>query len=137
MTSFLWTITGQYMLFAFLACLGALQLAAVRAGRRRLWLLPHRLPTAALGACLLAAAYLYFFTQARFGARGLEGAQLFAYFGLGAVCAVLASSGAHALWAGHLGTARRRLLARARAAAAELQPLFARARAYRVKDEAR
>ena len=136
MTTFLWTITGQYLLFAFLACLGVLQLAAVRAGRTRLWLLPGRLPTAALGACSLGGAYLYFFTQARFGARGLEGAQLFAYFGLGAACAVLASSGAHVLRAGQLGTARRRLFARVRAAAAELQPLFVRPRRYRVEDEA-
>lgn len=51
----------QYLLMAFLACLGIVQLAAARSGRRHLWLLPHRRATAFLGVVLLVAGIAMFY----------------------------------------------------------------------------
>lgn len=82
------TITLQYLLYVGLASLGVLQLAAARAGRSGLLLLPARSASALLGAGLLATGYASFFASARFGERGLEGAQLSGYFGIGALAAL-------------------------------------------------
>ena len=51
----------QYLLMAFLACLGIVQLAAARSGRRHLWLLPGRRWTALVGIVLLAAGISFFY----------------------------------------------------------------------------
>lgn len=138
MNDFLRVITAQYALYVFLACLGVLQLAGARARRRRLCLLPGRRASALLGACSLAAGYLYFFFlgKARYYARGLEGAQLFTYFALGACVAVLVCSWVHVVRSGQIGSARRRLLGRLHGGVAELRPLFERSGPYREDESA-
>lgn len=137
MNEFLWTITGQYILFVSLACIGVLQLAGARSASRRLYLLPERAASAALGCVLLLSAYAYFFTQAGYLRRGLEGAQLFAYFVLGAILALLLCLAVSTVRMGKVGTARHRLSNRVRASVAQLKPLFARRRGFRTKEEAR
>jgi hypothetical protein len=57
LTMFSW----QYLLMAFLACLGIVQMAAVRSGRRHLWLLRRHRSTAALGCLLLVAGVAFFY----------------------------------------------------------------------------
>lgn len=51
----------QYLLMAFLACLGIVQLAAARSGRRHLWLFPRRRATALFGVALLVAGIAMFY----------------------------------------------------------------------------
>lgn len=51
----------QYLLMAFLACLGIVQMAAARSGRRRLWLLRRRRPTTLLGVMLLVGGMAFFY----------------------------------------------------------------------------
>lgn len=51
----------QYLLMAFLACLGIVQLASARSGRRHLWLLPRRRATTLLGIALLVAGLAFFY----------------------------------------------------------------------------
>jgi hypothetical protein len=51
----------QYLLMAFLACLGMVQIAAARSGRRRLWLLRRRRSTALLGVMLLVGGMAFFY----------------------------------------------------------------------------
>jgi hypothetical protein len=51
----------QYLLMAFLACLGIVQLAAARSRRRHLWLLSRQRSTVALGAVLLVAGIAMFY----------------------------------------------------------------------------
>ncbi len=137
MSEFLWTITVQYIVFVTLACIGVLQLAGARSASPRLYLLPGRIASAGLGSVLLLAAYSYFFTQAGYLRRGLEGAQLFAYFVLGAVLALLLCLAISTLRSGKLGTARHRLSNRVHASIAQLEPLFSRPRGYRTEEEAR
>lgn len=127
MNDFLRLITAQYVLFVFLVSAGVLQLAGARTGGR-LCLLSGRRSSALLGVCLLASGYAFFFTQARYGARGLEGAQLFAYFGVGAVAALLVCSGINLLRSGQVVGLGRRLANNLRASVAELRPLFERPR---------
>ena len=51
----------QYLLMAFLACLGVVQMAAARSGRRHLWLVRRRNHTAVLGAILLVGGMAIFY----------------------------------------------------------------------------
>ena len=51
----------QYLLMAFLACLGIVQLAAARSGRRHLWLLSSRRWTTLLGVLLIVAGIAFFY----------------------------------------------------------------------------
>lgn len=51
----------QYLLMAFLACLGIVQLAAARTDRRHLWLLRQRRSTALTGFFLLLAGMVIFY----------------------------------------------------------------------------
>jgi hypothetical protein len=51
----------QYLVMAFLACLGMVQMAAARAGRRHLWLLRRRRATIILGAVLLVGGVAFFY----------------------------------------------------------------------------
>ena len=51
----------QYLLMAFLACLGIVQMAAARSGRRRLWLLSRRRSTILLGVMLLVGGIAFFY----------------------------------------------------------------------------
>lgn len=51
----------QYLLMAFVACLGIVQMAAARSGRHRLWLLQRRRSTALLGALLLVGGMVLFY----------------------------------------------------------------------------
>jgi hypothetical protein len=51
----------QYLLMAFLACLGIVQMAAARSGRRRLWLLRSRRSTTLLGIMLLVGGMAFFY----------------------------------------------------------------------------
>ncbi len=53
--------SGQYLLMAYLACLGAIQIAAARSGRRHLWLLPRRTLTRSLGWTLVVGGILLFY----------------------------------------------------------------------------
>lgn len=128
-------LTAQYVGFVFLASLGTLQLAGARGGRRDLRLLHGSGATALLGGVLLAAAYLFFFSQARYWVRGLEGAQLFGHFGLGALTARLACAAVVTVRSGHTGTAGRRFVSRVRASAAELRPVAPRRAGVRARDE--
>jgi hypothetical protein len=57
LTMFSW----QYLLMAFLACLGVVQLAAARSGRRRLWFLRRRRSVVVLGVVLLVAGIAFFY----------------------------------------------------------------------------
>lgn len=129
-------LTAQYLAFVFLASLGTLQLAGARCGRRDARLLRGTGATALLGAGLLAAAYIFFFSQARYWVRGLEGAQLFGYFGLGALAARLACAAVATVRDGHTRTAGRRVMSRVRASAAELRPTGWRVTGIRARDEA-
>jgi hypothetical protein len=51
----------QYLLMAFLACLGIVQLAAARSGRRRLWFVRRRRSVVALGIVLLVVGMAFFY----------------------------------------------------------------------------
>ncbi|MDH3260639.1 MAG: hypothetical protein OEM84_06655 [Acidimicrobiia bacterium] len=51
----------QYLLMAFLACLGIVQLAAARSGRRHLWLLRRRRATRLLGVVLVVGGIALFY----------------------------------------------------------------------------
>jgi len=51
----------QYLLMAFLACLGVVQMAAARSGRRHLWLVRRRRHTAVVGAILLVGGMAIFY----------------------------------------------------------------------------
>ena len=51
----------QYLLMAFLACLGIVQLAAARTDRRHLWLLRQRRLTAVLGVVLMLTGVALFY----------------------------------------------------------------------------
>ncbi len=51
----------QYLLMAFLACLGVVQMAAARSDRRHLWLMRGRRHTAVLGAILLVGGMALFY----------------------------------------------------------------------------
>lgn len=51
----------QYLLMAFLACLGVIQIAAARSRRRHLWLLRNPSSTTALGIGFLAAGFAFFY----------------------------------------------------------------------------
>ena len=51
----------QYLLMAFLACLGIVQIAAARSGRRHLWLLSWQRGTAVLGVILLVGGIALFY----------------------------------------------------------------------------
>lgn len=51
----------QYLLMAFLACLGIVQLAAARTDRRHLWLLRQRRLTVVLGVVLLLTGVTLFY----------------------------------------------------------------------------
>jgi hypothetical protein len=51
----------QYLLMAFLCCLGIVQLAAARSGRRRLWLAKRRCMTTVAGAGLLIGGMAFFY----------------------------------------------------------------------------
>lgn len=53
--------SGHYLLMAFLVCLGAIQLAAARSGRRHLWLVGRRYLTYLLGALLVAGGISIFY----------------------------------------------------------------------------
>ena len=53
--------SGQYLLMAFLACLGIVQIAAARSGRRHLWLLRRCRSTTILGIVLLVSGMAYFY----------------------------------------------------------------------------
>jgi hypothetical protein len=129
-------LTVQYIGFVFLASLGTLQLAGARSGRRDVRLLRGTGATALLGAGLIAAAYVVFFSQARYWVRGLEGAQLFGYFGLGALAARLACAAVATVRYRHTSTAGRRVMSRVRASAAELRPTGRRVSGIRARDEA-
>lgn len=128
-------LTAQYIAFVLLASLGTLQLAGARGGRRNLRLLRGSRATALLGAALLTAAYLFFFSQARYWVRGLEGAQLFGYFGLGALAARLACAAVATVRSGHTSTVGWRALGRVRASAAELRAVAPRSGGVRANDE--
>ena len=52
---------GQYLLRACLCCLGIVQLAAARSGRRRLWLAKRRCLTTLAGAGLLIGGMAFFY----------------------------------------------------------------------------
>ncbi len=56
----------QYLLMAFFACLGIVQLAAARSGRRHLWLLGNRRWTALAGVVLLIAGVVLFYLMPLF-----------------------------------------------------------------------
>jgi hypothetical protein len=70
----------QYLLMAFLACLGVVQMAAARSGRRHLFLMRRRRATAILGFVLLVGGIALFYLiplwkAGPWGPRGpLEGA---------------------------------------------------------------
>ena len=51
----------QYLLMAFLACLGIVQMAAARSGKQHLWLLRGRRRTALFGVLLVATGMLLFY----------------------------------------------------------------------------
>ena len=51
----------QYLLMAFLACLGIVQIAAARSGRRHLWLLRRHRSTTVLGIGLVIAGLAFFY----------------------------------------------------------------------------
>lgn len=51
----------QYLVMAFLACLGVVQIAAARSGRRHLWLLRRRPATILLGLVLVAGGIAFFY----------------------------------------------------------------------------
>lgn len=51
----------QYLLMAFLACLGVIQTAAARSGRRHLWLMRRRRATTTLGVVLLVGGVAFFY----------------------------------------------------------------------------
>lgn len=51
----------QYLVMAFLACLGVVQLAAARSGRRHLWFLSGRWWTTSLGLLLILAGIAFFY----------------------------------------------------------------------------
>ena len=55
------TFSWQYLLMAFLACLGVVQMAAARSGRRHLWMLRSRPSTTLFGIMLLMCAMAYFY----------------------------------------------------------------------------
>jgi hypothetical protein len=51
----------EYLVMAFLACLGVVQMAAARSGRRHLWLLSNRKWTTSLGIVLILAGIAFFY----------------------------------------------------------------------------
>ncbi len=53
--------SGHYLLLAFLAGLGVIQMGAARSGRRRLWILSHRRVTHLLGVALLLGGIALFY----------------------------------------------------------------------------
>ena len=54
---------GHYLLFAFLASLGTIQITTANSGIRGLWLVPHGGVTRLLGIALILAGAIIFFTQ--------------------------------------------------------------------------
>jgi hypothetical protein len=117
------TITAQYLMFVFPACVGAVQLAAARAGAERLLLLGRRGASAALGALLIVGGYVGFFARAPYTSIGLEGAQLFGWFVATALAAVLACAGGAALRGGRMASIPAAASARVRAGLRELRSL--------------
>ncbi len=55
--------TWQYLLMVYVAGLGVIQLAAVRSGRRHLWVFPHRRLSALLGLALVGVGVASFFLE--------------------------------------------------------------------------
>ena len=51
----------QYLLMAFLACLGIVQMAAARSDRRHLWIMRRRLSTTLAGVVLLLVGTAFFY----------------------------------------------------------------------------
>lgn len=135
--SLLHTITAQYLIYAFLASLGVLQLAAVRSGARRFWLLSGERASLVAGMLLIVGAHAYFYLQAPYGQPGLEGAELFFNFAGAAFAAVLVAVLAGAVRSGRIGGIRRSLRRRSRDAAAELRPLWRGTPRAQLEDEAR
>ncbi len=136
MSEFIRILTMQYIVFVTLGCLGVLQLAGARASSRRLCLLPNFRASALFGVVLLVVGYAFFFSRAQYLRVGLEGAQLFAYFGVSATLALLICLGVHTVRSGQVGTARHRIAHRVYASLAELKPLLGRPTRYRTEDEA-
>lgn len=54
---------SHYLVFAFLASLGTMQITVSISGIRGLWLTPNKLGTRSLGVALLATAIIFFFAQ--------------------------------------------------------------------------
>jgi|GEM_PF-1281602 len=66
-------ITWQYFLLTFFSCLGILQLAAVRAGRKYLQLFSSKPANIFLGLACVLISYVLFFTQASYAIKSIKG----------------------------------------------------------------
>ncbi len=78
----------NYFILCFISILGVIQLSAARSGRRKFLWLDERASTV-LGACVLAASFVWFFTtEEGIFIPGLAGGEMIALFGTAFVTAV-------------------------------------------------
>jgi hypothetical protein len=103
----------DYWLLAFLASLGVIQLAAVQAGLRGMWLFSSAAAGRLSGILLVLIAFAHFFLPVNRNVRGVEGWQQTYLFALGALAALvltlalssLLKRGLHPGWPGEGGLA--------------------------------
>ena len=88
-------ITLQYFIFVSVAAAGAIQVAAVVAGLRGLFLLRGRWPSLVLGVVAVVLSFIWFFREAPWRTpahvTGLEGAEQFSFYLLAIFVATVAT----------------------------------------------